>query len=158
MLHSLLPVTVLSMAVGNAPRNVAMRSAKSVSPVMGLESMPGGYALGGTFDPLGFAEKGDLIWLREAEIKHGRLSMLAVVGYIANDLGIHFPGPQYAGVSSLAAHDVMVKVCDACRGPRRAGSPASHAPSPPRSPATCPSSSPPWSCARCCTRASSSRR
>lgn len=38
------------------------------------------------FDPLGLSEvEGvgiDLYWLREAEIKHGRLAMLAVVGFI----------------------------------------------------------------------------
>jgi len=34
------------------------------------------------FDPLGFSDNFDMKWLREAEIKHGRVSMLATVGFI----------------------------------------------------------------------------
>merc|ERR1719424_760900 len=35
------------------------------------------------FDPFGFAgkEKADLVYMREAEIKHSRLAMLAVIGW-----------------------------------------------------------------------------
>jgi len=49
-----------------------------------------------------------LYWMREAELKHGRLCMLAIVGYIAVDMGIHFPGAKYAGISALDAHNAMV--------------------------------------------------
>ena len=34
------------------------------------------------FDPLGFSDNFDMKCLREAEIKHGRVSMLATVGFI----------------------------------------------------------------------------
>jgi len=34
------------------------------------------------FDPLGFSDTFDMKWLREAEIKHGRSSMLATVGFV----------------------------------------------------------------------------
>ena len=34
------------------------------------------------FDPLGFSDNFDMKWLREAEIKHGRSSMLATVGFV----------------------------------------------------------------------------
>ena len=34
------------------------------------------------FDPAGFSIKGDLKWLREAEIVHGRVAQLAVVGML----------------------------------------------------------------------------
>jgi len=97
-------------AFGAAPvarTRVATRAAPQMAAT--LESMPGKYAKGGVFDPLGLGDKGDLIWLREAELKHGRIAMLAVVGYAAVDQGLVFPGAQFAGVSSLDAHDLMVK-------------------------------------------------
>lgn len=36
------------------------------------------------FDPLGFSNNFDISWLREAELKHGRVSMLATVGFIVS--------------------------------------------------------------------------
>jgi len=59
------------------------------------------------FDPLGLGSAGDLRWMREAEVKHGRVCMLAVIGYVAVDLGLYAPGAPK--VSSLLAHDVTVK-------------------------------------------------
>lgn len=64
------------------------------------------------FDPLNLASKYDVNWLREAELKHGRVTMLATVGFLANDLGIKFPGEKYAGISSVDAHDAMVQTGD----------------------------------------------
>lgn len=43
-------------------------------------------------------------WLREAELKHCRVSMLAVVGFIFTD-SFHLPGFDY---TSLEAHDACV--------------------------------------------------
>jgi len=75
---------------------------KCVGAGWALLVMPGKYALGGkVFDPLGLGA-GDPVWMREAEVKHGRIAMLAVVGYIAVDNGITFPG--VAAVPSLQAH------------------------------------------------------
>ena len=34
------------------------------------------------FDPLGFSDYYDIKWLQEAEIKHGRVCMLAAVGMV----------------------------------------------------------------------------
>jgi len=34
----------------------------------------------------------DAAWLRESELKHGRMAMLAVVGIIVQSAGIHLPG------------------------------------------------------------------
>ena len=77
-----------------------------------INTMPGKYAVKGTvFDPLNLATKYDLNWLREAELKHGRTCMLAIVGWLGNDYvpAIKFPGAELAGVSSLDAHDVTAK-------------------------------------------------
>jgi len=56
------------------------------------------------FDPLGFTEIFPLEWLREAEIKHCRVSMLAVVGFIFTDF-YTLPGFEY---TTLEAHDAGV--------------------------------------------------
>jgi len=46
------------------------------------------------FDPLYFSDFLDIKWLREAELKHGRICMLASVGYIVQE----FAGlPSYPG-------------------------------------------------------------
>ena len=42
------------------------------------------------FDPLGFTEKYDLKWLQESEIKHGRITMLAVLGTLVQEVA-HLP-------------------------------------------------------------------
>jgi len=50
-----------------------------------------------------------LEWMREAELKHARISMLAFLGYIAVDAGVRFPGSPYGSIAnSLAAHDAAV--------------------------------------------------
>merc|ERR1712232_533787 len=38
------------------------------------------------------ANNPDVAWLREAELKHGRLSMLAFAGILATNGGVHLPG------------------------------------------------------------------
>merc|ERR1711966_356749 len=37
------------------------------------------------FDPVGFSNYFDLRWLREAELKHGRVCMLGVVGFLGQE-------------------------------------------------------------------------
>jgi hypothetical protein len=44
------------------------------------------------FDPLGLAKTFDVSWLRAAELKHGRLGMLATVGFLAPELVQHPAG------------------------------------------------------------------
>jgi len=47
------------------------------------------------FDPLGFTNWVKVDWLREAELKHGRICQLAVVGFAATDLGFRvYPDPN----------------------------------------------------------------
>ena len=55
-----------------------------------------------------------LYWMREAELKHGRVAMLAWTGWLAADgafgpVPFRFPGEMYQEVpSSLEAHNIMV--------------------------------------------------
>jgi Chlorophyll A-B binding protein len=62
------------------------------------------------FDPFGFAEYFDIKWMREAELKHGRASMLACLGFVMQQFWT-LPGmthcdnandaPAAAGLSSM---------------------------------------------------------
>lgn len=48
-------------------------------------------------------------WMREAELKHGRISMLAVLGWVAVDYGVRMPGSGYEAIkNSFVAHDASV--------------------------------------------------
>merc|ERR1719313_85882 len=65
----------------------------------------------GYLDPLGFGEKASperLRWFREAELKHGRIAMLASVGFLIGEnpdlKEALFPGSGYAGSGGLASH------------------------------------------------------
>jgi len=56
------------------------------------------------FDPMGISTtitdlNGDLKYVREAEIIHGRLAMLACLGWIAPEF-VRIPGPVYGAISS----------------------------------------------------------
>jgi hypothetical protein len=62
------------------------------------------------FDPLGLANTFDVSWLRAAELKHGRVCMLATVGLVAPELvqhpvgfeGFHF-APEFTQMNAFAA-------------------------------------------------------
>lgn len=63
------------------------------------------------FDPLRISEYVPMDYLREAELKHGRMCMLATVGWAAVDSGLRvYPiPPGLEGVTSSAgAHDAAV--------------------------------------------------
>lgn len=60
----------------------------STSLNFSVDSIPGALPPVGLFDPLGFAEKADEATLkryREAELTHGRVAMLAVVGFLVGE-------------------------------------------------------------------------
>jgi light-harvesting complex I chlorophyll a/b binding protein 1 len=63
------------------------------------------------FDPFRFSDFLPIDFLREAELKHGRICMLAVTGFAAVDLGLRvYPTPEaYEGLTSITAHDALVK-------------------------------------------------
>lgn len=80
----------------------------------GLQMFAGGLVGGEgpelkNFDPLKFSENSPewVPFFREAELKHGRIAMLATLGWIATDLGVKLPGDVHQ-VSSLEAHNVFV--------------------------------------------------
>jgi hypothetical protein len=53
------------------------------------------------FDPLGFSDYFDMKWLRESEIKHCRVAMLASFGFVIQQF-ITLPGFEHVDDSNLA--------------------------------------------------------
>jgi hypothetical protein len=60
------------------------------------------------FDPLRISDYFPMDYLRESELKHGRIAMAAITGFIAVDLGIVIH-PLGKGLSSAAAHNVLAE-------------------------------------------------
>lgn len=54
------------------------------------------------FDPFGLATVFPAKFMREAELKHGRVAMLAVVGWIVSEV-VHVPGPAYMSENPVDA-------------------------------------------------------
>ena len=89
-----------------APRTPAphMMAKSKVAPMFDAPAQLKGYVgEEDGFDPLGFSTVYDMKWLREAEIKHGRICMIAFVGFIFPDAIMRLPGHTE---SSFAAHDL----------------------------------------------------
>lgn len=78
-----------------------------------LSSIPKNFA--GFLQPPSWEETSGidtLYWMREAELKHGRVAMMAVTGWIAVDAGMRFPGagePFTSIPSSYLAHNALVE-------------------------------------------------
>merc|ERR1719310_1012166 len=93
------PAATTAPPGGSAATNTAL--AGMVGGVMKGDPMPGE----GAWDPLGLSNIHGMIqgsehagvfpspqWMREAEIKHGRVAMLAFTGALVQEYGMHFDG------------------------------------------------------------------
>jgi Chlorophyll A-B binding protein len=91
--------TLLAGAAAFAP--VSQKASSTSALNMAFENELGAQAPLGFFDPLGLVADGDqdkFDRLRYVEIKHGRICMLAVVGYLVTEAGIRLPGAiDYSG-------------------------------------------------------------
>ena len=139
MFRSFLVVSLLSLVFGFAPSTQIKSStalnvkSKSVPFLEQPAALDGKSAGDVGFDPLGltalwgnkdwsqqvvpefWAEStsrtpiSTFYWMKEAEIKHGRICMLAVLGWVAVDAGVRFPGSGYESIrDSLSAHTESV--------------------------------------------------
>merc|ERR1719482_919740 len=106
MLYKVMMLSSLGAAsafMNTAPsmRPVRMSAATKMGFVDDLEGV--GEETGGElWDPIGISESVSdeaVMWFRAAELKHGRVSMLATVGYLVGAAGITFPGEIANGVS-----------------------------------------------------------
>jgi len=68
-------------------------------------NLDGQYAGDVGFDPLGFSDVFDLRVLREAELKHGRFAMLAVLGFLVQE---SYTLPFFPKMAPVDAHDYFV--------------------------------------------------
>eukprot|EP00961_Rhodomonas_salina_P268127 3623594-Rhodomonas_salina.1 len=77
------------------------------APPAGLSDTLPGYV---GFDPLGLSNLYPIQWLQEAEIKNGRLAMMAVAGAVAQDLTAD-PGISQlgGGAKMMGLHDALIK-------------------------------------------------
>ena len=96
-----------SMLIDETGRFPAKGKGKAIPFLAVPAHLDGTMAGDNGFDPLELGSAYNMKYMREAELKHGRVCMLAFFGYIAVDGGYTWPGAPT--VSSLAAHDESVK-------------------------------------------------
>lgn len=80
-------LALFGSAAAFAPASTSNTKA-SLALKASVADLPGALAPVGVFDPLGFADKADANTLkryREAELTHGRVAMLAVVGFLVGE-------------------------------------------------------------------------
>merc|ERR1711966_209412 len=84
--RNMMKLALASLLMGTPAAPAA--KAASAKPAFSVETMPGALAPVGFFDPLGFAANADentLKRYREAELAHGRVAMLAVIGSLVGE-------------------------------------------------------------------------
>lgn len=95
---------------GRAATSLAVEKSKAL-PFLPTPANCEGYVGNVGFDPLGVSNYVPVDYLREAELKHGRMCQLAWLGYIAVDLGMRVPGYPEAmsSATSATAHGPAVE-------------------------------------------------
>jgi hypothetical protein len=92
-----------SLLAGAAAFAPVSQKTSSTALNMAFENEVGALVPLGYWDPLGLVADGNqdkFDRLRFVELKHGRISMLAVVGYLTTEAGIRLPGDiDYSGTS-----------------------------------------------------------
>lgn len=117
MTKAIMLTTSLGSAIAFAPTqnfDFTITSALNAEKMPAVPFLPAAENLKGYigddigFDPLRISDYFPMDYLREAELKHSRICMLAIIGYITVDLGL-IVHPYGTGLSSAAAHDVLVE-------------------------------------------------
>ena len=94
-----------------APAPAPKYEASPALPFMEYPPNLKGYVGDVGFDPFRFSDFLPMDFLREAELKHSRICMLAAAGFAAVDCGLRvYPTPEaYEGLTAVTAHDALVK-------------------------------------------------
>lgn len=111
MMKSIAALALVGSAAAFAPAPVQQKSTALFENPLANEL--GAQAPLGFFDPLGACADGDkenFDRLRWVELKHGRIAMLAVVGYLVTYAGVRFPGAEDipSGFAAIGAVPGMV--------------------------------------------------
>ena len=80
--------SIALLATSASAFSTSTKAASKTAAAFTLDTIPGALEPVGLFDPLGFGAKADEATLkryREAELTHGRVSMLAVVGFLVGE-------------------------------------------------------------------------
>mmetsp|Transcript_4826 Transcript_4826/g.8425 ORF Transcript_4826/g.8425 Transcript_4826/m.8425 type:complete len:203 (-) Transcript_4826:31-639(-) len=89
--------------VSRAGSNVVMLAKSKAIPFLEAPSKLDGSMTGDAgFDPLFLSDMLDLKYLRSAELKHGRICMLATLGWIVQEI-VHLPGDVFSEKHALEA-------------------------------------------------------
>jgi Chlorophyll A-B binding protein len=105
--------SLIGSAAAFAPASQRAVSSSALAATGPFSGEIGAQAPLGYIDPLGLCADGDQAnfdRLRYVEIKHGRVAMLAVVGYLVTYAGVRFPGAEDipSGFAALSAVPGMV--------------------------------------------------
>merc|ERR1712087_123128 len=100
---NIMKTAVLATLLASAAAFAPAKQASKTTSLSAFEDELGAQPPLGFFDPLGLVADGDqekFDRLRYVEIKHGRICMLGVVGYLLQEAGIRLPGSiDYSGTS-----------------------------------------------------------
>eukprot|EP00567_Pseudictyota_dubia_P010144 CAMPEP_0197432998 /NCGR_PEP_ID=MMETSP1175-20131217/950_1 /TAXON_ID=1003142 /ORGANISM="Triceratium dubium, Strain CCMP147" /LENGTH=204 /DNA_ID=CAMNT_0042961231 /DNA_START=39 /DNA_END=653 /DNA_ORIENTATION=+ len=98
-------------STGRAVTSLSAEKSKALPFLPYPENLKGYVGEEAGFDPFRFSDFVPMDFLREAELKHGRICMLAWLGFCAVDCGWRiYPLPEaYDGLTSVTAHDKLVE-------------------------------------------------
>ena len=99
-----------SLSIASTDQIIALSERSPALPFLLRPQKCKGYVGDVGFDPFGFSNKWHMEYLREAELKHGRVCMLAWTGWVAVDMGMRvYPTPEgWADLNSVTAHNALV--------------------------------------------------
>mmetsp|Transcript_10881 Transcript_10881/g.30967 ORF Transcript_10881/g.30967 Transcript_10881/m.30967 type:complete len:200 (-) Transcript_10881:197-796(-) len=114
MMRSAILSFLVASATAFAPASQSARSgsvslnaeemSKAIPFLVRPEKLDGSMPADMGFDPMRLSDiQTDLNYARWAEIKHGRICMLAIVGMVIQQAGIHLPGAQFTNTDVFGA-------------------------------------------------------